>query len=441
MNSIDIFPWDDNFDTGLPTVDVQHRKLVELLNLLASHVAFKTDDLELNSIFDALADYAVYHFETEEAIWHECLADDSSELEHKATHQQFVRTVLELKAAQGQKPLIEIAEGALSFLARWLASHILETDRAMAYAVLAIRSGLTLDAAKQRAKEQMSGATRTLIDIILSIYGSLSTNTLQLMREIAERKRNESVLLAAKQQAEAANLAKSRFLATISHEIRTPLNGILGMGQLLSMPHVTDSERQEYANVVINSGSTLLHLLNGVLDLAAMEAGDMALTHAPFAPDALVCEVCEKFHATAELKGVPISVVAEPSTVVACVGDGERLKQMMACLMSNALKFTERGRISVGWRVEASAGKEATLEFSITDTGIGISEKDQVRLFQPFALLDDSDTRKFGGSGLGLSLVRHLAELMGGTVGIESAPGRGSRVWFRVRVKLAEMAA
>ena len=191
MNSIDIFPWDDNFKTGLPTVDEQHRKLVQLLNTLASHVAFHADIPELDLVFDELADYTVYHFETEEAIWHAFLDGDPAETAHRATHTSFVNEVVRFKAALGSTERHQLAEEALGFLARWLASHILETDRYMAYAVLALQEGLSRDAAKVRAKELMGGATRALIDIILSIYSTLSNNTLRLMRELAEHRRDQ----------------------------------------------------------------------------------------------------------------------------------------------------------------------------------------------------------------------------------------------------------
>jgi hemerythrin-like metal-binding protein/PAS domain S-box-containing protein len=188
MNSIDIFPWDDNFNTGMPKVDDQHRKLVQLLNTLASHVAFRADLPQLNKIFDELAEYAVYHFETEEAIWHEFLANDPAEREHQKTHVSFVAEVTRLRANLEGKPVAELIEDTLGFLARWLASHILETDRFMTYVVLARQEGFEAEAARQRAKEQMGGATRTLIDIILSIYSTLSANTLRLMRELAEHR-------------------------------------------------------------------------------------------------------------------------------------------------------------------------------------------------------------------------------------------------------------
>jgi hemerythrin-like metal-binding protein/PAS domain S-box-containing protein len=192
--SIDIFPWDDHFNTGLAEVDEQHRQLVALINLLASHVAYGSLPAELDRVFDELANYTVYHFSTEEAIWRRYLANERTEATHREVHANFVREVSELRAALSTRAAREVAEDALAFLARWLASHILESDRHMAYMVLALQAGLSPEAARERADQQMSGATRTLIDIILAIYGTLSTNTLHLMREIAERRGADAAL-------------------------------------------------------------------------------------------------------------------------------------------------------------------------------------------------------------------------------------------------------
>lgn len=191
MESIDIFPWDHHFNTGLATIDEQHAHLVELLNVLAREVAFRSNDLRLNQIFNELLDYTVYHFETEEAIWKEYLFADPMEEQHQALHQEFIDTVLRLKEEQNERSSLEIAEEMLGSLARWLAFHILETDRYMAYTVLALKEGLDMDGAKQHATQSMSGFTRTLIDLILSIYETLSANTLQLMYEIRKQKQLE----------------------------------------------------------------------------------------------------------------------------------------------------------------------------------------------------------------------------------------------------------
>ncbi len=194
MKSIDIFPWNENFNTGVVQIDEQHRKLVELLNLLASHVAFEADIPALNVIFDELADYAAYHFQTEEAIWHEHFPGDTLELNHQDTHANFIDVIIQLKGDGSTKPEEIIINDILAFLTRWLVSHILEKDRYLAMVVLAMQQGLPLAEAKLHATEKMSGSSKALIDIILSIYESLSSNTLHLMREIMEHRRDEASL-------------------------------------------------------------------------------------------------------------------------------------------------------------------------------------------------------------------------------------------------------
>ena len=188
MKSIDIFPWNENFNTGLPIIDEQHQKLAQILNLLASHMADKTEIPALNLIFDELADYSVYHFKTEESIWHEYLADDLMEAEHKVVHSSFISKISKLKGDENSGSVDEVVEKILTFLTRWLASHILETDRHMAMLILAMQSGMSLASAKIQAKEQMGGTMKVLIEIVLSTYGNHVTNTLHLMKEIAERR-------------------------------------------------------------------------------------------------------------------------------------------------------------------------------------------------------------------------------------------------------------
>jgi diguanylate cyclase (GGDEF)-like protein/hemerythrin-like metal-binding protein/PAS domain S-box-containing protein len=184
MKSIDIFPWDEHFNTGLDKVDSQHKKLVEILNRLATSVAYESKEKDLSNIFDELIEYTIYHFKTEEAIWDKYFLQDSMNKEHHEVHQQFVDTVLRLKSEQNKKPLAELADEALGFLAKWLASHILDTDRHMSYIVFAIQDGNTIEDSKVIANEKMNGSSRLLIDIILSIYSTLSSNTLNLMREL-----------------------------------------------------------------------------------------------------------------------------------------------------------------------------------------------------------------------------------------------------------------
>ena len=240
-------------------------------------------------------------------------------------------------------------------------------------------------------------------------------------------------LVMAQQQAEAANVAKSRFLATMSHELRTPLNGILGMAQLLQQPDVSEHERSQFIQTIFNSGQALLTLLNDILDLSKVESGKMDLELAPFELPQLLEETHRLHASTALQKGLTLTVERQGDLSVRYVGDANRLRQMVNNLVSNAIKFTKAGSVRVEVSSVASPdGRSDLLEFAVIDTGIGIPPSKQHLLFQPFSQMDASISREFGGTGLGLSIVRSLSHLMGGDVGFESQPGQGSRFWFRV---------
>jgi len=189
-----IFPWNENFDTGMPIIDEQHRKLVDLLNDLARNLALGEDTLELNRVFDELADYAVYHFQTEEAIWKKYLPEDEMSGAHVKTHQSFVDEVLKLKNNLNGLSSELVVDEIVSFLTHWLAFHILETDKHMAKIVMGLQQGMDLAAAKDSANKDMSGAMRMLIDTLLKMYDNLTSRTLELLREIAERQRAEENL-------------------------------------------------------------------------------------------------------------------------------------------------------------------------------------------------------------------------------------------------------
>ena len=188
---LEIFPWDENLATGLPQIDEQHKKLVHLLNKLANGLAYKVETPDLNDIFNELADYAVYHFQTEENVWHQFLAGDEWEAAHKKSHEVFVTDVLRLKDEENSKPLHDVLEDVLSFLTHWLAYHILHSDKLMSKVVLAVQSGKSLEEARQQANHEMTGAMEVLIETVLSMYDSLSSRTLQLMKEIVERQKIE----------------------------------------------------------------------------------------------------------------------------------------------------------------------------------------------------------------------------------------------------------
>nr|WP_321266641.1 bacteriohemerythrin [uncultured Sulfurimonas sp.] len=184
MQSVDIFPWNEHFSIGLDVVDAQHRKLVGILNKLATNIAYESSENDLSEIFDELSKYALYHFQTEEAIWNKYLPDTKMFKEHEEVHQKFIDRVAYLKSQEDHKPIAKLADEVLSFLAKWLASHILDADRNMAYIVFALQDGLSIEEAKSYACDKMGGSNRILMDIILSIYSTLSPNALSLMREL-----------------------------------------------------------------------------------------------------------------------------------------------------------------------------------------------------------------------------------------------------------------
>jgi len=245
----------------------------------------------------------------------------------------------------------------------------------------------------------------------------------------------QASLVDARNAAESANTMKSQFLATMSHEIRTPMNGILGMAQLLLMPNLTENERLLYSRTVLSSGQTLLALLNDILDLSKIESGKFQLDSIVFEPDSILRDTQMLFSGTAHAKGLQLETQWNGLPVSRYLSDATRIRQMLLNLVGNAIKFTKEGCVRIEGALIEHDGESALLEFSVSDTGIGIPSEKIDLLFKPFSQTDNSITREFGGSGLGLSIVRHLAKMMGGDVGVESVAGKGSRFWFRLRAK------
>ncbi len=475
---VEIFPWNEAFATGIAQIDLQHRRLIELLNILVAHLACQRDAPAIDQIMAELKDYAAIHFTTEEAIWSSYFSGDSWEKWHQSAHTDFVAKIVELSGDTSGTTYDEMIEHVVSYLTHWLALHIIESDKRMAKVVLAMPTGISFDRAKELASMEMSGATRVLIDTVMGMYDNLSHRTIQLTREInarirseAELKATQAELLRLKDEAaerERANMierlseagrmeALGMLAGGIAHEINTPVQYV---GDNLAFIHdgslnlLSAFERIRKASCSTVNAEVAAELKKIDLDFLSAElpaAADQAregLERVASIVQAIkeFCYPLSKVPKQFDLNHViqtAVLVTRSQWKYVAEVDldlqedlplvtgiEGEINQVLVNLIVNAAHAIGEKDPSALGRITVSSRQVDGKIEISVTDTGIGIPEANRKSIFEMFFT-----TKPPGlGTGQGLAISSRIVRRHNGSITVDSHPGEGT--CFRIRFPL-----
>ncbi|GAC1603701.1 MAG: hypothetical protein NVS4B10_16350 [Myxococcales bacterium] len=367
----------------------------------------------------------------------------AEQLHAMAAGYQAVRERLAQGAAHDKRDMALAFERARDTEHRttWIEAFLIAGwTAAGAFLALALAGQISRRVARLRDVSALLGAGRLDVGIEDPARDELGELAGSFNRMVSSLRAAREATEAGRAAAEEANRAKSEFLANMSHEIRTPMNGVIGMSELLLDTPLSEQQR-EFCRMVLSSAETLMVVINDILDFSKIEAGRMALDPAPFRLRERLADLGRMLGLRAAEKGLDLVVDVAAEVPDALVGDFPRLSQVLVNLVGNAIKFTEEGKVVLRAALDARRGSDATVRFSVADTGVGIPPERQQAIFQPFTQADSSTTRRFGGTGLGLTISARMVEMMGGRIEVDSEPGRGSTFRFPVRFALQATAA